>query len=238
MFGRSVESLSRKNKLRIMKSVSFLAQIRKVPAYCRCLWLLFLFSSCTNPDEVKFEEKQKIDSVNNLVTSDSIIPQKHEQFSDKEGFVGIFDVPEMLTLCKKDSANEKQLAVKYAQAFTTLENELKTLKIKSSGAPGSITYNNDPNNFIFECVYPISKIPEIQPKLSQVVVLEKSNMLIYNYFGEYAYLYTAYEKIRIQIAKNKLKQTGPMREFYITDPIREKDSTKWLTRIMVPVEKK
>jgi effector-binding domain-containing protein len=202
------------------------------------LMMLFSISSCSNSDEASFGKKANSESINTAATGDSIILQKPEQMNDTKGMVGIFEVPEMLTLCIKDSANEKQLALKYAQAFTTLENELKTLNIKSSGAPGSITYNNDPNNFIFECVYPIGKIPDSQPKNSQVVVLEKSNMLIYNYFGEYAYLHTAYEEIRKIISQNKLVQNGPMREFYITDPSREKDSTKWLTRIMVPVEKK
>src|SRR6185369_8453956 len=162
-------------------------------------------------------------------------PKKYKSFSEEEGFVGVYEVPEMLTLCVKDSANADDMARKYAQAFSTLENELKDLGMTSSGAPGAINYNNDPNNFIFECVFPIAKIPPSQPKKAQVVVLEASNMLIYNYYGPYAELYLAYAKIRAQMKKSKLTQAGPMREFYITDPTREKDAHKWLTRIMVPV---
>jgi len=203
-----------------------------------CLAVL-LFSSCGN-DEKAFEERKKLESADALVAADTGATEfkKTDKADDKEGFTGVYDVPEMLALCVKDSAAEKDLALKYAQAFTRLENELNALGIKSSGAPGSIAYNNDPNNFVFECVYPIEKIPAKQPKDCQVVVLEASNMLIYNYYGEYAMLYKAYEKIREQMKKSKLEQVGPMREFYVTDPTREKDSTKWMTRIMVPVNKK
>ena len=40
-----------------------------------------------------------------------------------------------------------------------------------------------------------------------------------------------------KLKKNNLVQNGPMREFYVTDAIKEKDSTRWLTRIMTPVGK-
>lgn len=195
-------------------------------------------ASCSDPDKVAFEEKKKLDSAQAIVAKQDTVIKKVEQFSEEEGFVGIYEVPEMLTLCIKDSATEKNIAKKYAEAFLSLEKELQELGMKSSGAPGSLNYNNDPTNFIFECVYPIAKMPTKQPKKCQVVVLEQSNMLIYNYYGPYVYLYTAYDNIRNKMKASSLEQSGPMREFYITDPVKVSDSTKWLTRIMVPVTPK
>lgn len=196
---------------------------------------LVAFSGCSDPEQTAFIEKKKTDSVESVIAQEKSVPKKADKFSDDKGFVGVFEVPEMLTLCIKDSASAKDMAKKYAEAFTSLEQDLQYLNLKSSGAAGAINYNNDPSNFIFECVYPIEKMPSKQPKKCQVVVLEPSNMLIYNYYGPYAYLYSAYEEIRKQMKLSKLEQNGPMREFYITDPSRVTDSTKWLTRIMVPV---
>ncbi|MBK9284492.1 MAG: hypothetical protein IPM51_09250 [Sphingobacteriaceae bacterium] len=175
---------------------------------------------------------------------DSIPPKKEMGYQiskdpvvgNGEGFAGIFNVPEMLALCVKDSAPEKELALRYAQAFTKLEMELLKLEINSKGSPGSIAYNNNPMNFVFECIYLIDSIPKKQPKDCQVVVLEASTMYIYNFYGEYKNLYLAYEQIKDDLKAHHLEQVGPMREFYVTDPVREKDSTQWLTRILVPIQ--
>jgi effector-binding domain-containing protein len=66
-------------------------------------------------------------------------------------------------------------------------------------------------------------------------VLEASDMLVYNFYGAYQDLYTAYDKVRETLKAQQLSQSGPAREFYVTDPSREKDPKNWLTRIMVPV---
>lgn len=201
--------------------------------------LILLLHSCSN-DEKAFDEKKVLNSNKSLIASDTLgnTVRKDSDVSKEEGFAGIFEVPEMLALCVKDSAPEKDVAKKYAMAFTVLDRELKELGMRLDGAPGSIAYNNDPSNFVFECIYPIERIPAKQPKDCQVVVLEPSVMMVYNYYGPYEFLYKAYENIRLQLKKSKLEQVGPMREFYISDPTLIRDSTEWLTRIMVPVNKK
>jgi effector-binding domain-containing protein len=164
------------------------------------------------------------------------VPKKFEEFkSDQAGPAGVFAVPEMLTLCVKDSADAGHMAEAFARAYTILQNEIKSLDIKPNGAPGSLYYNNDPNNFVFECVYPIGKMPVKNPKKCQVVVLEAANMYIYNYYGPYADLYKAYDAIKKDLKNIGLEQSGPMREFYMTAEADEKDPSKWLTRVMVPV---
>ena len=194
---------------------------------------LLLLVSCNEEVKSTKEENNILVPVKKeigyTISKDSVV-------GNDEGFAGIFNVPEMLALCIKDSAPEKELAARYARAFTKLEMELMKSGVNAKGAPGSIAYNNNPMNFIFECIYPIERIPEKQPKECQLVVLEASTMYIYNYYGEYRYLYTAYEKIKEELEANKLEQAGPMREFYVTDPVKEKDSTQWLTRILVPIK--
>jgi effector-binding domain-containing protein len=158
-----------------------------------------------------------------------------EEYTDRKGSAGVFKVDKMLALSVRDSSNEEGMAKKYADAFTKLETELKELGIKPFGAPGVITYNDDPANTVFECIYPIDSIPKRRPKVCHVAIIKAENMLIYNHYGSYGELSNSYQKIMKLMIKNQLLKTGPLREFYVTDPAKEKDQSKWLTRIMIPV---
>ncbi|MGZ3901430.1 MAG: GyrI-like domain-containing protein [Bacteroidia bacterium] len=202
-----------------------------------CLIAVILFS-CHEPEAVVTKEKEKKDSVIKVPVNNTVELKKFNQLTANPGPIGVFEVPEMLVLCRKDSAATSRMAEAFAKNFTILEKELVYLNIKSQGAAGSIYYNNDTANFIFECVYPIGAMPVKKPKKSNVVVLEASPMLIYNHYGEYSDLHLAYQNIREFLADNHLVQAGPLREFYMTDPVKVSDHSKWLTRIMVPVMRK
>lgn len=206
--------------------------------YLSIILFAVIFSSCNNPEEKFFEEKNKKDSaVKKTTAPEKMLVKKFEEFSENPGGVGVYDMPEMLTLCIHDSASLQNMPKACAKAYRTLDEELKNLKLKVNGAPGSIYFTNNPDKIVFECVYPIEKMPVTQPKKSMVVVLEACYMYMYNYYGPYGDLSIAYNDIRNILKESKLEQNGPMREFYITDPSLEKDSTKWLTRIMTPVGK-
>ncbi len=224
MFRRSIEGLSRKNN---QMKISI-----RIAAFVLTVGIL---ASCSNDEKEKAESKEIKDS------SFSITPlplevKKPEQLTDAKGVVGIFDVPEMLTVSKMDSSSLSKIAVHMSKAYTDIQKDIADVKAEVNGASGVIYYNNDTSNFVFECVVPISQIPKKTPKNSTVVVLEASRMLVYNYYGPYENLKNAYNDIAIYCNQNKLVQSGPMREFYVTDPSKVKDSSQWLTRIMFPVK--
>lgn len=156
-------------------------------------------------------------------------------FNNQPGFIGVFKVPEMLSLSLLDSSAMQDVAFKVAKNYGILESEMKAVGAEMEGSPGQITYNNDPKNFKFECFLLIRELPAKQPKQCKIVFLEASDMLVYNFYGAYQDLYTAYDKVRETLKAQQLSQSGPAREFYVTDPSREKDPKNWLTRIMVPV---
>ena len=193
-------------------------------------------TSCNSADKDDFSTNPKTVTTNNKVDSLKNIPKDISQFSDKQGVAGIFNVPEMLTISKIDSAPMKDISFKMAKSYSLLQEQLNALDVKIDGSYGCIYYNNDADNFVFECIVPINKMPTKQPKNCKVVVLEADKMLIYNFYGPYQNLFASYDLIRKYLVKNKLEQVGPMREFYITDPTLEIDPLKWLTRIMVPIK--
>ncbi len=192
-----------------------------------------VFFSCGNSDESQLSDKPKNDSIPNTKNN----PIDLSKVSNEPGFVGVVNIGEMLTICKMDSAPMKDVSFKVAKAFSVLEEEMNAIGATLNGSPGMITYTNDTSNFVFECVLPIKELPNKQPKVCKIVVLETSEMLIFNYFGPYQNLFSAYTKIREYSTANRLKQIGPMREFYLTDPTVEADPAEWQTRILVPVVK-
>ena len=197
--------------------------------------VICLLTYCNFADKEDFKDVKKIDVATSKIDSVKNSPKDITQFNDKQGVIGVFNVPEMLTISKIDSAPIKEISFKMAKSYSVLQEQLKALDVKIDGSYGCIYYNNDAKNFVFECIVPINKMPKKEPKNCKIVVLEADKMLIYNFYGPYQNLFASYDLIRKYMAKNKMQQVGPMREFYITDPTLEKDSTKWLTRIMVPI---
>jgi effector-binding domain-containing protein len=203
--------------------------------FLSCL-VVGMLASCSSDKNVTEEKGTELKMDSATLVPNHLAVKTLEQLTDAKGIIGLFDVPEMLTITKMDSANLPNVAKKIATNFGIVQKDMTFIKAEMNGSAGAIYYNNDTSNFIFECVIPIKEMPKVQPKKSQVVVLEATKMLIYNYYGPYQNLFIAYAEIKSYCDQHKIEQSGPMREFYITDPVAVKDSMQWLTRIMVPVK--
>ncbi len=186
----------------------------------------FAFWACEGPGDVTTEEQSRQDS---LKAANAKIG------GDVKGIAGLFDVPEMLGLCVRDSAKGEDIPKTLVKCFSKLEQERINTDAQLEGIQGIIYYNNNPDNFRFDCLLLIKKIPAKKPEHAQIVALNAGTMLIYNYYGPYEYTYRAYDEIKAYCAEHKLAQSGPMREFYPSSQSLEKDPNKLFTRIMLPV---
>ncbi len=195
---------------------------------------LLQFSSCST-DSQKKGSGEKADTINVREARLTFPAWQDSSAIDDEGIVGIFEVPEMLSLCIMDSTGMKDVASRVKHNFALLNNDLTATGVGIEKYQGIIYYNNDPKNFKFECFTLIDKMPVKKPAHSQVVVLESARMLVYNYYGPYQNTFNAYEEIKKYCEKEKLVQTGQLREMYPISQVSETDPEKWLTRIMMPV---
>lgn len=201
--------------------------------YSPILFLALWVSSCTNePEQQKKVEEKKTEVP---LTDSTIFANNVYGYKGDEGALGVYDVPEMLALSIIDSAATKDISSKLVKNYALLESDMNEIGAEMNGPIGVINYNNSLKNFKFETILLIRKMPTKQPPHCNVVILEASQMLVFNFYGSYQNLFAAYDKIKRYSEKHDLLQSGPMREFYITDPEKEKDQSKWLTRIMVPV---
>jgi len=194
----------------------------------------FLAVSC-GADSQEEEKKEEPAAVEQKITDTTFFLNDIYTFSEEGGPVGVFDIPEMLVLSILDSAASNDVGTVMNKNYVTLGEEVTSIGAEINGPIGMINYNNDPKNFTFENIVFIKRMPKVQPAKSKLVVLEASKMLVFNFYGPYQSLFAAYDKIRRYCEKQDLLQSGPMREFYLTDPEKEKDQQKWLTRIMLPV---
>ena len=202
------------------------------------VFLTLIFVSCSQEEEVSVKKESTAQAQTlpeKPITDTTSFKNDFTSFGFNSGVVGVFDVPEMLVLSIMDSSDLKHVSDKVVNNYAFLEEDMKACGAEMNGPVGQITYNNNPTNFVFENVMCIRRIPGIQPKHSKIVVLEASRMLVFNFYGSYQNLFAAYDKVKRYCDKNDLIQSGPMREFYITDPAKEKDSGKWLTQLLVPV---
>jgi effector-binding domain-containing protein len=167
---------------------------------------------------------------------DSVVIRLPNRADTMRGIRGVIDVPELITLAIKDSGTIEEAPFKVGRAFSAIEADIAALKLESLDQPGTLYYTNDPQHLVFECVVPLKKMPEAKPKNSTIVILEATRAVLYNYYGPYDKLYTAYDKINVYMQENKLEQTSPAREFYLSDVTQEKDPNKWLSKIYIPVK--
>jgi len=83
---------------------------------------------------------------------------------------------------------------------------------------------------------PVPAGTKLESTMIQVVDIPASKAVYVNYYGAYDKSADAYSSIDKYLAANNLKQKTPVIEQYITDPAIEKDTTKWLTKIIFLVQ--
>lgn len=108
---------------------------------------------------------------------------------------------------------------------------------KANTSPGttcSLFYSWDEQNQQTDvaAAVPVSTGFKTDNNMVQTVNIPASKALYVNYYGAYDKLPDAYASIRKYIADNNLKETFPSIEQYIIDSLKEKDTAKWLTKIV------
>ncbi len=83
---------------------------------------------------------------------------------------------------------------------------------------------------------PVAAGTTINSPIVQATNIPASKAVFVNYSGAYDKLPDAYNSIHQYLSENKLKEKTPSIEQYIAGPTNEKDTAKWLTRIIFLVE--
>lgn len=144
-----------------------------------------------------------------------------------------------LTMIDSCTVDPKIIGEKYGSMFGQLDAEIKAQKLEQAGAPFATTikYDMNKNFMVFSPGIPVSgEVKEVKNKKIKFSKLEPQKSLVYNYYGDYTKMQASYEAMFKYIGENKMEVAGLSWEEYITDPMVEKDTAKWLTRIYIPIK--
>ena len=106
------------------------------------------------------------------------------------------------------------------------------------GTPAGLYYTWDEQNQQTDmaAAIQVSADAKIENDIIQIVDIPASKAVNINYSGSYDNLKEAWNSIRQYLSDNKLKKKTPSIEQYISGPTNEKDTAKWLTKIVFLVE--
>jgi effector-binding domain-containing protein len=83
---------------------------------------------------------------------------------------------------------------------------------------------------------PVPAGTKLPHSIIRFTAVDASKAVYVNYSGAYDKLADAHRSLDMYLAANKLTPKQPVMEQYIYGPVNEKDTTKWLTKIVYLVE--
>lgn len=106
---------------------------------------------------------------------------------------------------------------------------------KMVGAPSALYWTYDEENMQSEMTVAMPVNMDKAPAGYEFYEQPAGTYITVDYFGPYDGMKPAHETLGAYMAEKNLSMAGAAMEEYITDPMTEKDSSKWLTRISYPV---
>ncbi len=125
----------------------------------------------------------------------------------------------------------------FAEHLPLVFQEAQNVNARPGTATGLIYEWNEKNQQAdIAAAVPVDAGTKIESPLVQATDIPASKALFVNFYGSYEKLPDAYNSIRQYISDNKLKEKTPSIEQYISGPANEKDTSKWMTKIVFLVE--
>lgn len=126
-------------------------------------------------------------------------------------------------------------SAKFANWFGAIGKTLETGKIAPTGPPMAIYYSFENETSDMEAAMPVSSIGK-DVGMVKFHELPACKALVVKYLGDYSGTARVYAATFDYFKTKGIEMVGAPMEIYITDPMMEKDTAKWLTEIVFPVK--
>lgn len=147
----------------------------------------------------------------------------------------IRNAPTTFYIALRDQLKEEEIGPKLGENYAFLLDLIKQLSAKQTGAPFTINYAAKGRVYdMATCLGVESEITVTPPVVADKI--EAGKQLVIKYYGPYEKISPLYGEGFKYIIQNNLKAAGAPMEFYITDPMLEKDNSKWLTELVFPLK--
>lgn len=146
--------------------------------------------------------------------------------------------PSALYLGRRDTVAWAELKSAFEQGFGTGLNALAKAKQAPIGPPTAVyfAWNEEQQTADLIAAMPISATAGAKLKGQAVHEAPASKVLVLDHRGGYSGLGAAHKAMDKHMQKQGLQQGDVVLEEYITDPMAEPDSSKWLTRVVYYVK--
>jgi effector-binding domain-containing protein len=135
----------------------------------------------------------------------------------------------------RNQLKEEEIGPKLGENYAFLLDLIKQLSAKQTGAPFTINYAAKGKVYdMATCLGVESEITVTPPVIAGKI--EAGKQLVIKYYGPYEKIGPLYGEGFKYLIENNLKAAGAPMEFYITDPMLEKDNNKWLTELVFPIK--
>jgi len=119
----------------------------------------------------------------------------------------------------------------FEEAFSEIYQYLGMKTIKPLGAPAALYFSWDDQNKISDLAAAVPVKRDIKTDKIETLSLSYPKAVVADYYGPYEKLVHGHNALDLYFAQNELTYTGPGLEVYLSDPEKEPDSSKWLTKI-------
>ncbi|HMU45658.1 MAG TPA: GyrI-like domain-containing protein [Chitinophagaceae bacterium] len=125
----------------------------------------------------------------------------------------------------------------YGKHLPVLYEETNRLQI-SAGTPSGLYYSWDEKNQQTDMAtaLPVPSRTSIDNAIINIISIPASKAVVANYYGSYDHIKDAYNSLDKYFKENDLKRKMPVIEQYVSGPQSEKDTSKWLTKIVYLVD--
>ncbi|HMP31978.1 MAG TPA: GyrI-like domain-containing protein, partial [Saprospiraceae bacterium] len=161
----------------------------------------------------------------------------------KAGSYNGYKVSEILLSDRNYAMNRKEVKASevrdfYSQSLGPIFQKIQAEGLTMTGKPVALYFSYDriKEKTDMAAAVPINIAREIKD-LSFINISPQSAVQV-EYTGDYNGLASVHEAIRSYMMDRMLTKNGPSIEEYISDPIEEKDPTKYITKVIYPITKK
>ena len=150
--------------------------------------------------------------------------------------VQIIEYPGQNFVINRKTVAIKDVASFYQKNLPSLFEACTKGKLKMTGMPSGLFYSWDEENASSDMA---AAIPISSDAIPKGMTLEKTNAgkaLQIDYYGDYSGTSKAHDAMDVYLKANNLKFSWPVIETYVTDPTTEPDPSKWLTKVIYPLQ--
>jgi len=145
-------------------------------------------------------------------------------------------IPSQSIYSIKDSAVTFELGDKFAELFVEISTHVAITGAEVTGQPIAIWHKYDPSaKHIIEAAIPVAITGESEGRV-QAGSIAEGNVVRAVHIGSYQSAAQSYEVLYEYIADNGYVKAGATWEQYMTDPVSQPDTSKWITHIYLPVK--